>query len=130
MRTKAILYVAFGLSLLASLGMARTAAAGTPQAGQTCGGIGALKCPADQACQYPVGKCNVADLAGTCVPVPAECPKTGPKVCGCDDKTYNNECELLKAGAKEAKKGACGKAATKPAKPPASAQKSASPKSR
>jgi len=131
MRTKAIFYVAFGLALLASLGLAHTAAAGTPP--QTCGGIGGLKCPADQACKYPIGKCNVADLAGTCVPVPAECPKKGPKVCGCDDKTYDNQCELLKAGAKEAKKGACGKATTKPstpAKPPAAAQKSANPKSR
>lgn len=126
MRVKAIFFVAFGLALLASLGMAHTAAAGTPAA-QTCGGIGALKCPADQACKYPVGKCNVADLAGICVPVPAECPKTGPKVCGCDDKTYDNQCELLKAGAKEAKKGACGKATTKPS---VAAQKSASPKSR
>jgi hypothetical protein len=122
MRTKAIFFVALGLALLASLGMGSTAQA------QTCGGIGGLKCPsADQVCKYPVGKCNVADLAGTCVTSPKECPKKGPKVCGCDDKTYANECELLKAGVKEAKKGAC----TTAAKPkPASSQKSASAKSR
>ena len=76
--------------------------------GQTCGGFGGLKCPAGEACQYPFGQCNTADLSGVCVKVPAECPQGGPPVCGCDGKTYKNECELLKAGAKPDKKGACG----------------------
>jgi hypothetical protein len=77
------------------------------QTGATCGGIGALKCPEQQACQYPFGQCNQPDLAGVCVPVPATCPKNGPRVCGCDGITYANECELLKAGVRPAKKGAC-----------------------
>ena len=76
----------------------------------TCGGIGALKCPEQQACRFPVGKCNAPDLAGTCVAVPATCPKKGPRVCGCDGVTYANECELLKAGVRQAKKGSCRKA--------------------
>jgi hypothetical protein len=84
------------------------AGASQAQTGQTCGGIGGLRCPAGQACQYEFGKCNVADLAGVCVTVPETCPKQGPPVCGCDDKTYANECELLKANARPAKKGACG----------------------
>lgn len=85
--------------------------AGSPlaaQTGQTCGGIGGLKCPEGQACRYPLDQCNVADLAGVCVPVAAECPKQGPPFCGCDGKTYANECELLKAGAAPRKQGACG----------------------
>jgi hypothetical protein len=77
--------------------------------GETCGGIAAIKCDAGLACKYPVNQCNVADLAGKCVKVPDTCPKKGPKVCGCDDKTYDNGCELLKAGAREAHKGACKK---------------------
>jgi len=84
------------------------AGAAGAQTGQTCGGIAALKCPAGQACQFPLDKCNVADLAGVCVTVPATCPKQGPPICGCDGKTYANECELLKAGVRPAKKGACG----------------------
>jgi hypothetical protein len=79
------------------------------QAQATCGGIGALKCPENQACQYPVAQCNAPDLAGVCVAVPATCPDKGPKVCGCDGVTYDSECQLLKAGVREAKKGACGK---------------------
>src|SRR5436305_1874915 len=73
----------------------------------TCGGIGALKCPEQQACRFPVGQCNTADLAGTCVAVPATCQEAGPKVCGCDGITYANECQLLKAGVRAAKQGEC-----------------------
>ena len=51
---------------------------------------------------------NVADLAGKCVAVPETCSKQGPPICGCNDMTYANECELLKAGARPAKKGNCG----------------------
>ncbi len=72
-----------------------------------CGGIAGLKCPDGQACKYPVNKCNVADLSGICVAVPDGCPKNHAPVCGCDDKTYGNECELLKAGVREKHKGAC-----------------------
>jgi hypothetical protein len=75
--------------------------------GAMCGGIAGLKCPEGQACRYPSNMCNVADLAGTCTKVSATCPKGGVKVCGCDGKTYTNQCELLKAGVREASRGAC-----------------------
>jgi len=103
MRMKAILYLALCLSLTVALVQPVPA-----QTGATCGGIGALKCPEGQACQYPSGQCNQPDLAGTCVTVQETCPKQGPKVCGCNGTTYDNECELLKAGTRQAKKGACG----------------------
>src|SRR5262245_25570959 len=80
--------------------------------GETCGGIAGIQCDAGLACQFPSGQCNTADLAGTCVAVPATCPKQGPPVCRCDGKTYPSECDLLKAGVHQAKKGACGHAST------------------
>lgn len=93
---------ALALSVLASL-PAETAA----QTGPACGGSNAAKCPDGQACQFPAGQCGVADLQGNCVTVPATCPEGGPKVCGCDGITYANECQLLKAGVRQAKKGDC-----------------------
>jgi hypothetical protein len=79
--------------------------------GAMCGGIAGLRCPEGQACRYPTNQCNVADLSGTCVKVKNPCPTGGAKVCGCDGKTYANECELLTAGVHQASKGACKPAA-------------------
>lgn len=105
MRAKAFLFVPLAF-LLTFLAIGQPAPA---QTGQTCGGIAGLTCPEGQACQYPAGQCNVADLAGNCVAVPATCPKQGPPICGCDGTTYANECELLKGGARPDRQGACGK---------------------
>lgn len=100
-KTLLCLCTSFALFLLAG-------GVGQAQTGQTCGGFAGLKCPVGQACQYEFGRCNVADLSGTCVAVPETCPTQGPPVCGCDGKTYANECELLKASVRPDKKGACG----------------------
>lgn len=77
------------------------------QDAQTCGGMGNLQCPAGQACQYLEGQCNLPDLSGTCVAVPETCPTQGPPVCGCNGTTFENECELLKAGVRPDRKGSC-----------------------
>ncbi len=77
--------------------------------GETCAGIAGIQCDAGLACQFPMGQCNTADLAGKCVAVPETCPKQGPPICACDGTTYANECELLKAGARPDRKGNCGK---------------------
>ncbi|HEX4498045.1 MAG TPA: Kazal-type serine protease inhibitor domain-containing protein [Thermoanaerobaculia bacterium] len=100
----------------AASGWAQDAKPGTPPAmkkGAMCGGIAGLKCPEGQACRFPSNMCNVADLSGTCTKISATCPKGGVQVCGCDGKTYTNQCELLKANVREASRGAC------PAKPAA-----------
>jgi hypothetical protein len=100
----------FGLFVCTCLcaALAVAAPAGAAAVGETCGGIAGIQCDAGLACRYPAGQCNVADLAGTCVRVPEQCPKTGPRFCGCDGKTYTNECELLKAGVRQDRQGACG----------------------
>ena len=87
------------------------AGSGASKASAMCGGIAGLRCPEGQACRYEINMCNVADLAGTCVKVKNPCPTGGAQVCGCDGKTYANECELLTAGVRQASKGACAKPA-------------------
>jgi hypothetical protein len=110
---KAIFSIGFvcALTLMVTSGWAQAPAAPAAKApagvGQMCGGIAGIQCAEGLACKFPTNQCQVADLAGKCVKVAATCPKKGPKVCGCDDKTYANQCELLKAGVHEKHKGAC-----------------------
>lgn len=44
---------------------------------------------------------------GSCVARPDTCQDIYAPVCGCDDKTYGNECEAHGAGVSVAKRGAC-----------------------
>lgn len=59
------------------------------------------------ACDVPPGSCGRVDDFGECVKVPDVCMTVEIPVCGCDGKTYTNDCFRLKAGARKAHGGAC-----------------------
>ena len=75
--------------------------------GEPCGGIAGLQCPDDRFCLFPVGACMYPDMMGVCTRIPEACTQDWDPVCGCDNKTYSNECAMMMAGQSKAYDGAC-----------------------
>ena len=77
----------------------------------TCGGFGIPPgsggCSAG-FCQAPAGQCIILTIGGgTCTLVPQTCVGVVKQVCGCDFKTYKNDCARRQARVSKFKDGAC-----------------------
>lgn len=73
-----------------------------------CGGFVGGACPTALVCDITVPEaCHGADLPGVCKAVPEVCMDVYQPVCGCDGKTYANDCYRLTAGAQLDHDGVC-----------------------
>jgi hypothetical protein len=100
---RARLFVSAALALMIA-GPTGTQAA---KLGQQCGGLVGIQCDAGLFCQFRPGTCGRFDQFGVCTRVPRFCPKIFKPVCGCDGKTYPNDCVRETAGVSKAHNGRC-----------------------
>jgi hypothetical protein len=96
------------LLAFASLLLVAGAHAAPKPKGQTCGGIVPIQCPFRAFCEFRTGVCGKGDQTGTCAPREDACPQQIVRpVCGCDNKTYSNDCMRRMAGVSKLHNGKC-----------------------
>ena len=75
--------------------------------GQMCGGIAGFQCEKGLWCDPQPGLCRGADIAGICVADAEMCTLVYLPVCGCDGRSYGNDCERRRVKVAKDHDGEC-----------------------
>jgi hypothetical protein len=109
--------VTFGLAHAALAATAAPAGPAIANLDEACGGPDKITCNSALFCHLPDGQCSAPDAAGTCAKAPDFCMRVSRPVCGCNGKTYQNECEARHAKVAIDTIGACKKPPPVPGAP-------------
>ncbi len=82
-------------------------AAGAVGVGGICGPILHGACDPGLFCEHSAGTCKLLGGTGKCVSIPDVCASVVLQVCGCNGKTYANDCERIKAQVRKNHDGPC-----------------------
>ena len=74
----------------------------------SCSSAPPVPCPSTQVCDRDTpNRCAAGFDPGHCIALPTICPTVVMPVCGCNNQTYNNECERQRARIQLAHTGMC-----------------------
>jgi Kazal-type serine protease inhibitor domain len=90
------------LSVLASADLA-----GAAKLGEACGGTAGTACDRGLWCEAAAGQCRAATASGSCVRAAEICYQLYQPVCGCNGRTYSNDCTRRRARVAKDHDGAC-----------------------
>ena len=73
--------------------------------GSACGGPRGVRCDPDLFCETEPSSCGPGN--STCSRKPQTCTADYNPVCGCNNRTYSNDCERQRSGVSKKHDGAC-----------------------